>query len=240
VPFAIASALTQKQRKDQIEVAELVRRGVPAAPIRTNTDGGMHKVFRDALKGPSITDSDGRIRPITFVAAPGTIPSHVNPPRDPNPVFAPEGATGAVPEVAPAPAAPASSTAFAGVPLPRPAPHAKSGGSTFGVASAVPSRPAPPPAAPAQPVVWGAPPPGTAAAVPGTRALGLRGSEPKPAEARKPSPWPAPGATAAAQPPKQATAEATPPAPAASKQTVPGAQPALPAGSFDSRWGAFR
>src|SRR5262249_46486431 len=72
VPSEVAAALTQKQRKDAIETAELIRRGTPAAPIRTNTDGGMHAVFRDALKGPSITDSDGKIRPITFVAAPGT------------------------------------------------------------------------------------------------------------------------------------------------------------------------
>ena len=223
--------MSQKQRKDAVETAELIRRGTPAAPIRTNTDGGMHKVFRDALKGPSITDSDGKICPITFVAAPGTIPSHVNPPSDPNPVFAPEGATGAVPEAAPAPA----STAFAGVPLPRPAPQPKSGGATFGVASAHAS-PAPPPqpARPAAPppVAWGAPPPGAAAAVPGTRALGLRGSEPKPAATASP---------AKPTPPKQqATAEASPPARTASKQTMPGAQPTVPAGSFDSRWGAFR
>ena len=229
VPLEIASALTQKQRKDAIEIAELIRRGTPAAPIRTNADGGMHKVFRDALKGPSITDSDGKIRPITFVAAPGTIPGHVNPPRDPNPVFAPEGSTGAVPEVPPA-SAPVSSTAYAGVPLPRPAPQQKSGAPTFGVASASPAQPAP-----AQPVVWGAPPLGTSPAVPGTRASGLRGAEPRPAEAPKPA------APAQAAPPKQATAEATPPpASTASKPTLPGAQPVLPAGSFDSRWGAFR
>ena len=68
-------ACRQKQRKDAIETAALVRRGTPAAPIRTNTDGGMHAVFRNALKGPTVRDADGKIRPMTFVAAPGSIPA---------------------------------------------------------------------------------------------------------------------------------------------------------------------
>jgi murein L,D-transpeptidase YafK len=248
VPSEIASAMLAKQRKDAIETAELIRRGTPAAPIRTNTDGGMHPVFRNALRGPTLRDGDGNIRPMTFVAAPGTIPSHVNPPREPNPEFAAEGATGEVPTAA-------QIGVLASVPLPRPAPLPREDAppeqpslasrfeAAFGVASAQ-ARPAAPPQRPAapQPVVLGAPPPGGAAA---TRDTGPRGSEVRSVEARKPAPAARPTATASAAPTQPAlprqTAEATAPVGTAAKPAaIPGSHPVLPAGTFESRWSAFR
>jgi hypothetical protein len=94
-------------------------------------DGGMNPVFANALKnGNTIRDNDGNIRAIAAVqATPGTIPAHVNPPREPGPETTAVASTGAV------------------APRATPAQPARTG--TFGLASAE-SKPAP---APAQPKV---------------------------------------------------------------------------------------
>src|SRR5436190_1728948 len=49
VPEEIVSAVSEKQRNDDVQFAELTRRGIPTAPIRTGVDGGMHPVFANAL-----------------------------------------------------------------------------------------------------------------------------------------------------------------------------------------------
>ena len=41
---------SEKQRQDDVQIAELIRRGTPVAPVRTNADGGMHPVFVAAVK----------------------------------------------------------------------------------------------------------------------------------------------------------------------------------------------
>ncbi len=76
VPQDIAEAVRDKQRRDDVQIAELSNRGVPTAPIRTGTDGGMNQTYLSAVKqygGPGAT-----IR-----TAAGTIPAHVNPPGPP-------------------------------------------------------------------------------------------------------------------------------------------------------------
>jgi murein L,D-transpeptidase YafK len=110
----IASAVKDKARQDEVATLDLVKRGTPAAPIRTGQDGGMHPVFLAALKGPSLTDADGNFAPTLSVKVPGTIPAHVNPPKAPSPVYAAE--TGYSAETT-------ASVAAANVPVPRPAPH---------------------------------------------------------------------------------------------------------------------
>ena len=110
----IASAVKDKARQDDVATLDLVKRGTPAAPIRTGQDGGMHPVFLAALKGPSLTDADGNFAPTLSVKVPGTIPAHVNPPKDPSPIYATE--TTYSPETT-------ASVAAANVPLPRAAPH---------------------------------------------------------------------------------------------------------------------
>jgi murein L,D-transpeptidase YafK len=131
----IADAVEEKQRRDEVQTAELISRGTPASPVRMGVDGGMNPVFANALKnGNTIRDNDGNIRAIAAVqATPGTIPAHVNPPREPDaePAVASTGAV-AAPRAAPARNEPA---------VARPG--------AFGLASAE-SKPAP---APAQPKV---------------------------------------------------------------------------------------
>jgi murein L,D-transpeptidase YafK len=76
IPQDIAEAVRNKQRRDDIQMAEFVNRGVPTAPVRTGTDGGMNETYLAAVKrygGPGST-----IR-----TAAGTIPAHVNPPGPP-------------------------------------------------------------------------------------------------------------------------------------------------------------
>ena len=76
VPQQIASAVHDKQYRDEIETTELISRGVPAAPAENGGDGGMNPIFLSALRshgGPGTA-----IR-----TASGTIPAHVQPPADP-------------------------------------------------------------------------------------------------------------------------------------------------------------
>ena len=70
----IASAVGDKQDLDEIEMVELISRGVPA-PLPKNGEGGMNFTYVAALRtngGPGTA-----IR-----TASGTIPAHVRPPAD--------------------------------------------------------------------------------------------------------------------------------------------------------------
>src|SRR4051794_39987329 len=79
VDSEIASLIQEKERRDEAPCAELSRRNVATAPIKTNADGGMHPVFVAAVKrnqlGVAPSDS--------FLAStpPGTIPPTVRPPK---------------------------------------------------------------------------------------------------------------------------------------------------------------
>jgi len=86
VPQEIANAVREKQRKDDIQIAELTNRNVATAPVRTGVDGGMNPVFLAALrKKDGLFDNSGRFTGIeTTAKVPGTIPAHVNPPREPS------------------------------------------------------------------------------------------------------------------------------------------------------------
>jgi murein L,D-transpeptidase YafK len=75
VPQPIASAVHNKQHRDEIETAQLISRGMPAALVTSGGDGGMNPTFLSALRahgGPGTA-----IR-----TASGTIPAHVHPPAD--------------------------------------------------------------------------------------------------------------------------------------------------------------
>jgi hypothetical protein len=76
VPEEIAAAVSEKQRRDEIKTAELINRGTPAAPVKMGVDGGMNATFLTAVK-----NHGGPGAPIR--TAVGTIPPHVNPPREP-------------------------------------------------------------------------------------------------------------------------------------------------------------
>jgi hypothetical protein len=76
VPEVIAAAVSDKQRRDDIQTAELISRGIPTFRATTGIDGGMHPIFLEALRsngGPGAT-----IR-----TASGSIPGYVKPPAEP-------------------------------------------------------------------------------------------------------------------------------------------------------------
>jgi murein L,D-transpeptidase YafK len=114
IPQEIRNAVAAKQRQDEVQTAELIARGTPAAPNRAGVDGGMNPIFLAKLEQGlplKTTDTLALLKP-----APGTIPGHVIPPAQPA-AAAPEE-----PAPAPAPVVMASN-----VPVPRPAPFAKEG-----------------------------------------------------------------------------------------------------------------
>jgi murein L,D-transpeptidase YafK len=75
IPEEIASAVREKQRRDDVRTAELSNH-TPAAPVKTGVDGGMNATFLTALK------SHGGPGAVIHTAV-GTIPPHVNPPHEP-------------------------------------------------------------------------------------------------------------------------------------------------------------
>jgi murein L,D-transpeptidase YafK len=249
----VAAAVAEKQQQDERQVATLVARGTPTVPVRTNVDGGMHKVFVEAVKrnqiGVAPTNS------FTLMSTPpGTIPPTVRPPRIPELADAPimtTASTGQPVAAQPdAQAAPASSggwfsTVFA--PKSAPEPERKSdnpldrmariiglrGSDTEAKADPVPA-PRPRPTRSAH-----APRPKSADPAPAVNAVAKH--QPAPPVAAAPvSPPPAPVAAepaAVPAPPAVALAPAAPPARAA----MNGPAPAAPAnGSFENRWSAFR
>jgi len=219
----LAAAVDQKRHRDEAEMAELASRGTPMAPVRTGTDGGTNPAFLTTYLPQQVRDSQGGIHTVVSRRPQGFL-SAVNTPSAP---AAPETPTGSV--------TPVSAT----VP--------PSGGS-FGLAASD-SKPAQP----------------TQSGNLLTR-LFRRGGDDKKSESAAPAPAPAPAAhskprpatvVAAKTPPKPKAesepappqeARATPPAPppppkvaASTENTILiGAQPTVPAGSFDSRWSAIQ
>lgn len=136
VPAQIASAVSAKQRSDEAQVAALAT-SAPLAPVRTNSDGGMHPVFLAKLK-------ERESGQMSFAEAPGTLPEYVNPPRmTPEKVaLDSDGATQPA-QAAAAPAATASAGATSGT----------AASAAVAPAPAVPSAPGRPAPAAAKPAV---------------------------------------------------------------------------------------
>jgi murein L,D-transpeptidase YafK len=226
VPEEIASAVRDKQRRDDIQTAELISRGTPAAPVKMGVDGGMNPTFLAAVKSHG-----GPGAPIK--TALGTIPAHVNPPAE-TAAEAPSLASimslaSAESKPAPAPA-PRSSVQIASA---TPGSSGIGGffSNLFGSKSedqdaAARAQPAEKPAPKSKPAAAAKPAQAVAAT---TRAK----SESSKSEASKSEPQPAETKTAAAQP-----APAKPDANAPS--VLNGAARTMPSGSFDSRFGAWQ
>src|SRR5712671_2293003 len=122
IPEDIASAVREKQQQEQAETAKLVSRGTPVARANPGIDGGMNKVFAAKLPDGSTGLSEGgegqSLSLAALSRAPGTIPTHVNPPR--GPVTAPDEPLAASMAPAQAPATRVASAAPAPTPLPAP------------------------------------------------------------------------------------------------------------------------
>jgi hypothetical protein len=223
VPADLVAAVREKQRREDIQIAGLISRGVPAAPIKTGSDGGMNATFLAAVKSHGGPGADIR-------TAVGTIPAHVNPPGEP----AHETTTATTMSLAsteskPA-AAPRSSVQVASA-----APTAGGIGSFFGnlfgarpendqpigQRGAAAEAPKPKSTAPAT----GKPP--QVAAVVRPKQSEPQQSQPKStAEASKPQA-------------QQASAE-PPPKPAHTTSLLSGAAPTVPSGNFENRFGSWR
>ena len=235
IPDEVTRAVAEKQQADQAETAKLIAQGTPVARINTGIDGGMNKVFASKLPDGSTGLSEGGdgqgLSLVALSRAPGTIPSHVNPPR--GPVTSPDEPLAASMAQAQTPAAPATRVASA-------APNAQSD-SFFsslarkvglgGAADTTASSP-PPPAVPAKPKIVEAKRSDQVAAVPKTAAA----ATPKPDITKQAAARP-PQKPALADPPPAAA----PPAAAPAKDgMVAGAQPIVSPNSFDSRFQSFR
>jgi murein L,D-transpeptidase YafK len=242
VPAELSAELKAKQHQDDLQIAALSTR-VTAAPIRTGRDGGMNQVFLDKLKPQEVREPDGTIRYVVDEGAAKRLGSYVNPPLETYPEK--DGTTGT---------AVASST-----PAPRAAPKssAPASNNSLYMVAASESKPAPAPAR-------------TAYASSNADNGGFFGkmksffvgddekpvpqapvatSKPRsaPKVAAKPKPHPAPQAQEAERVAQQPSPPAQPAAQMPARQSaasgaslMSGATPTVPAGSFDSRWGAVR
>jgi murein L,D-transpeptidase YafK len=244
----IASLVRDKERTDDLQVADLSRRNIPLAPIKTNADGGMHPVFVEAVKKNQIGVAPQEATLFTSTP-PGTIPATVRPPRIPEladaPVVAGVAHTPAVSGEVTPPAMAIAETKPATSPSAR-----SSSGSLFG--SLFSSKTAE--AKPAEPKSEG-----TLDRM--ARLVGLGRKEtpaatathapvPKPKPAAKPTSLASNGAIRAKQPEAQPikTTEAQAPAPGAvapaaaapASTAMNGAAPVVPTGTFDNRWSGFR
>jgi murein L,D-transpeptidase YafK len=81
-PDDLTAAVRDKQRRDDAQVAELIRRGNTGPAVRAFADGSMHPSFRNAVK-PYNVDDNGVV--VARISAPnGTIPANIRiPPSGP-------------------------------------------------------------------------------------------------------------------------------------------------------------
>jgi murein L,D-transpeptidase YafK len=237
----IAGPAEEKQRNDEYQLAQLIGRDVPTAPLVTNTDGGMNRAFIAKLDNPTYTyDNNGHIHVPPL--QPGRLPPVISGPRSAE-AEATTGQAGSSGSLfgglfgskgsADAPASVASTSGS----------HSQSqGGSLFGNLFA--SKPddnanAPDASREAEPATGSTSKPKRAAPSQPVQAASLR---PRPSidpqKNEKPAPQQAEAAkTTAAGPHKEASAAAPQ---LGGGGLMSGAQPVLPSGSFDSRWGGFQ
>ena len=251
VPDEIASAVKDKERQDDVQIAELTRRGTPTVPVRTFADGGMNPVFVEAVKKNQIGVAP---QEALFVSTPpGTIPATVRPPRIPELADAPVVA-GAAP--APHPDSGVAAPAEMAIAEP-PKPAASSGsGSMFGSlfsSKSSDTKSESPIDRMARLVGLGgkakdtttaeaAPIPKPKPAAKPTRVASHGAIRPKQAEAEpvKTTEAQAPAKAASAIAPAPAAPAAPAPVQAPATTAMNGAAPVVPTGNFDSRWSGFR
>jgi murein L,D-transpeptidase YafK len=235
IPEEIASAVREKQGRDEAEYAKLVAKGTPVARMNTGIDGGMNKVFAAKIPEGSTGLSEGAegstLQMLAMSKAPGTIPDTVNPPK-PNLSLAattqPEEPVVAVP-------AQASNTRVAAA---APAEKSEDGGffsnlarkmgvgtadttATASPTAAAQAAPAKPKAAEAKP----APQPQAPKSV-----VAVKPAEPKPAEPK----------VAASRPPLKPSVSDSAAGTGSKDTQMAGAAPVVQSNSFDSRFGAMK
>ncbi len=247
IPEDIASAVREKQARDEAEYAKLVSKGTPMARMNTGIDGGMNKIFAakipEGSTGLSESAEGTTLQMLAMSKAPGTIPGTVNPPK---PNFEPVAAAPASqePVVAATPAAPARVASAA--------PTEQSGGGFFsglarkmGMGTADTTATTSPPQATASvaPATKPTTPPSAASRLKAAVTRFVPGRDtskdaPKPAVAAKPAEPAKPAETkvAATRPALKPSASDG----AGDSAQMVGAAPVVSSNSFDSRFGAVK
>lgn len=239
-PDDVLAAVREKQRRDDAQVADLIRRGTNLPAVRSFADGGMHPTFRSSVNGHQV-DEDGVVR--ARISSPaGTIPANIRlPPEERTSVAraSSRSTTGSVSEPVTRVTSRAETRTTASS-------EPSSGGSFFGSLFS---------SSDAQPSSNG----GVMDRM--ARMVGLGGSEkPQPAPKAKPTsskqtasrskpaehkkqPAKQNAGSTPARPktePTEPQAVAAAPAEPASQVTINGAQPTATTGAFDNRFGAWR
>ncbi|MGO4505447.1 L,D-transpeptidase family protein [Bradyrhizobium sp. 2TAF36] len=253
IPENIASAVRDKDARDQVEYNKLVAKGTPIARMNTGIDGGMNKIFASKIPegstGLSENAEGSTLEMLAMAKAPGTIPGHVNPPK---PNLDAAAAAPANQEPVVAVSAPAATTRVAAAAPASEKSQEKSSGGFFsnlgrkmGLGTADTTATTPPPQATASVAPTAAP------ATPPTATSRLKAAVTRFVPGRdtsKDAPKPAVAAVKPAEPVKPDTRlAATRPAlkpsvsDGASEATqIMGAAPVVSSNSFDSRFGAVK
>jgi len=250
---AVADAVLDHRRQEQIQMASYIAHDIAVVPFRVG-DGGMNPVFEAKLTSPNIFDNNGRIYQVagnSQISSGAQVPGAL--PRTSNRL----AVTAAPPANRP--------VVLASVPMPEPAPQAKEGeappeqpksitgllGNLFG-GSPVRAQPTEP--VESQDVALRGSKTEMAAKLKRTapvrtasapsRPQELARATPKTVATEAPAPVPAPSVQQARKDtkppaPDMRTAYSSPP-PASTNGLLQGAQPVVPAGSFESRWTALR
>jgi murein L,D-transpeptidase YafK len=249
-PDDVLAAVKTKQQRDEAQVADLIRSGANLPAARSFADGSMHPTFASALQSHNV-DQDGVVRSRVSTSA-GTIPANIRtPPAGERASASVRTATGSVSEPTRTAAtqssssgggsgffgnlfssndgnsttAPSSQPSSGGGVMDRMARMVGIGGGSSASDKATPT-PRAKPAKTAKARSDDKKPPAKQAASSNTSPGAVR---PKSEPAAEP-----------AQPPQQAVQPPQQTAQAPSAGTINGAQPTVPSGSFESRFGAWR
>jgi murein L,D-transpeptidase YafK len=226
----IADAALERQRTDELEIAQLIARDVPVAPPNTGTDGGMNRVFISKLDVTTVSyDNEGHIH--VPPQQDGRLPPSISPSSSSE---SEEAITGAPPKpgffarLMGAKAAPQPAQVASAEPPPSaPARHSFFGNlfrsKTDDTANAANAEQT---ATATAPVSKSKPAPHSETAIAAKPKTEPRKTEPREAETPKPDNKP------------QQEANATQPANIGG--LLRGAQPVVPAGTFDNRWGGLQ
>ena len=206
----IADVVLEQRRKEQVQMAEYIAQGVAVTPPRHNVDGGMNPVFAEKMTTQEGYDNKGRL--IHVATAPGALPRTPDGPTPTQMVSVPK-------PVAEAESAPAVQANVAQpVNKPDAAKPQRAALVRAAAASTTKARDADVKSEPAAPKAVAA--------------------APQPAKQRSANaaakPDAADEASRAEGPPQLRTAFSAPPA--SHGAVLTGAQPVVPAGTFDSRW----
>jgi hypothetical protein len=230
----IAGAVALRQQIDNSKFAQLVRENIAEAPLTTETDGGMNRVFISRLDNATYTyDNSGHIHVPPL--QPGRLPPAISPP--------PGSESDMTAAIAEPPAEPGSvsnifGNMFASRASAEPAVASADSGShagffsgLFGSKPDAAQEPAPAVSAPVQTATAARTVPKLRPSVrtTPTATASLRPKTlPQAADSSKPKPK---------TPPVEQANASTPPANGGS--LINGAQPVVPSGNFNSRWAGF-